>query len=72
MEFPYELSESQVQFVEKAKAEGFRIRFDYSGRGMFGRQCPAVYLDQDEIGSFGCKGAKRDDLGKGEVIYMPY
>lgn len=68
---PYELSKTQAAFVRKAEKEGFEIEYGYSGRFMYGRKCPAVYLGHDEVGAFGFRGAKKDNLGLGEVIYMP-
>lgn len=64
----YDLSEAQKKFVRKAKREGFKIRFNYSGRGMFGRNCPAVVCP---AGSFGMKGCRSDNMGLDMVYYMP-
>ena len=65
----YELSAAQKKFVAKAKRDGFEIDYTYSGRGMYGKQCPAVRCRH---GEFGCKGASSDSMGLGIVIYMPY
>lgn len=65
---PYPLSDGQKQFVRKALREGFEIKWDYSGRAMYGRKCPAVYCSW---GAFGFKGARTDSMGRGMVIYMP-
>ena len=65
---PYELSDKQKRFVNKAKREGFEVYYTYSGRGMFGKQCPAVNHDP---GEFGFKGASQDSMGLGVVTYMP-
>lgn len=64
----YSLSDAQKKFIRKAKREGFEVDFTYSGRGMFGKQCPAVICN---AGEFGFKGAAHDQMGKGVVIYMP-
>lgn len=59
----------QLKFIRKAKREGFKVRFDYSGRGMFGRTCPAVVCPS---GAFGFKGARTDSMGKSDiVVYLP-
>lgn len=71
MTAPYELTENQKKFVKKALKEGFEVRYDYSGRGMYGKQCPAVYLKRDQVGDFGFKGASSDSMGLGQVIYCP-
>lgn len=66
---PYELTDAQKRFVRKARREGLRIDYGYSGRGMFGAKCPAVTVDY--IGSFSFKGARSDNMGRSFVIYMP-
>ena len=62
------LSDNQRQFVEDAMAQGFEVNYDYSGRGMFGRRCPAISLDRytefDTSADF-----SRDSLGMGKVYY---
>lgn len=65
----YELSESQKKFSRKAIKEGFEVDYGYSGRGMFGKLCPAVRLDRSA--DFGFKGASSDSMGLGVVVYMP-
>lgn len=67
---PYYLRPNQLEFVRKAEQEGFKVDYTYSGRGMFGRLCPAVRLSREDRGAFGFRGASRDSLGLGEVIYM--
>lgn len=62
------LSDNQRQFVEDAMAQGFEVNYDYSGRGMLGRRCPAIRLDRytdfDTSADF-----SRDSLGMGKVYY---
>ncbi len=65
----YELSDNQKKFVKKAKKEGFTLRYDYSGRGMFGKKCPAVVAPS---GEFSYKGCKVDNMGLEMVYYVPY
>ena len=70
MEKPdYEQTKAQKAFIRKAKKEGFEIEYGYSGRFMYGRKCPAVYLDRYE--EFEYRGARHDDMGLGTVVYMP-
>mgnify|MGYP001612337914 FL=1 len=64
----YELSAQQKAFVRKAKRDGFEVDFNYSGRGMMGKQCPAVRCGH---GQFGFRGAASDQMGRGIVVYMP-
>jgi hypothetical protein len=68
LEIGYELSASQKRFVAKAKREGYKVSYDYSGRGMYGRKCPSISVRRSA--EFGMKGASSDQLGLGYVIYM--
>ena len=52
------------------------VKDDYSGRGMFGRQCLAVSVPEfipflERAAKNGLTGAKIDNLGLGYVIYWP-
>jgi hypothetical protein len=63
-----DLSEDQQEFVEAAYEEGYEP-FVYSGRCMFGEQCPAISIIA--AGEFKCPVPyAQDDLGKGYVIYV--
>lgn len=42
---PEQLSANQEQFVKSAKAQGLKVDFSYSGRGMFGKTCPSVIVE---------------------------
>lgn len=64
----YELSDSQKKFVKAAKSAGLKVRYDYSGRFMYGRKCPAVVCGS---GQFGFKGCRVDNMGLDMVYYMP-
>jgi hypothetical protein len=62
------LSKNQVKFVVAARRAGHQVVFNYSGRGMFGERCPAVYLDGGE--SFSPRASTRtDSMGLGTVVY---
>jgi len=64
----YELSENQKRFIEDAEDFGLEVNYTYSGRGMFGDQCPAVEIDH--AGDFGTKArTETDTMGLGYVIY---
>lgn len=69
MKLSYELSENQKKFVRKAKREGFELRYDYSGRGMYDQKCPAVVAPS---GAFSFKGCRVDNMGRDMVYYVPY
>jgi hypothetical protein len=67
----YELSENQQLFVEDAEAQGHEVDYAYSGRGMYGRCCPAVTVDR--AGTFGTKAETlSDSMGLGFVVYARY
>jgi hypothetical protein len=64
----YELTDKQRSFVRSAKKQGHVIDFNYSGRFMFGRMCPAVrvkYLDDFK----GYNKYNRDQMGLGMIVY---
>lgn len=67
----YSLSDNQVQFAHDVLNQGFEIDFKYSGRGMFGRRCPAVIID--DISDFSTEASTvSDQMGLGWVIYAQY
>jgi hypothetical protein len=63
-----ELTENQKRFVEDALAEGLEVDYDYSGRGMYGKTCPAVRVDRYE--TFATRASySTDAMGMGKVYY---
>ncbi len=60
----------EVDFKERAEELGYEVE-DYSGRGMFGRTCPSVTVDNylDFIAEMGMKGLKVDNMGLRWVVY---
>lgn len=64
---PYDLSDNQRQFVQDALAAGHEIDWSYSGRGMYGRECPAIRVDDLEFMSRA--EVEWDNMGLGYVIY---
>lgn len=60
----------EKKFVGKAENLGYEVR-DYSGRGMFGRQCPGVTVDNanEFIAEIGIKGLKVDNMGLSYIVY---
>lgn len=62
------LSDNQEQFVEDALAQGLEVNYDYSGRGMEGRTCPAVSVGQYESFDSDTNHSK-DAMGMGTVYY---
>ena len=69
-ELGYEVSDNQVQFLNDAEEQGLEIRTNYSGRGMFGQQCPGVVVDDEN--KFTTKARTiRDGMGLQMIIYCP-
>jgi hypothetical protein len=65
----------EVQFISGMEAAGIPWRL-YSGRNMFGRECPAVsvqpggeFTAEDVIRATTVSGLKTDSLGKGSILY---
>lgn len=67
-EAPYQLSDNQKRFVKDAEKEGKEVDFTYSGRFMYGEQCPSVRLDRGERFNTRAK-VTEDSLGLGTVVY---
>lgn len=62
------LSANQKQFVEDAEAQELDVDFGYSGRGMYGKTCPAVRVNSTS--EFVTAATyKTDQMGKGLVMY---
>ena len=65
---PYKLTDNQRKFVADATEQDLEIDYDYSGRGMYGKTCPAVRLDG--MGDFATKAETSwDNMGLGYVVY---
>ena len=60
----------ETKFTEKAEELGYAV-YQYSGRGMFGRRCPAVTVSNvaNFIAEMGMKGLKWDNMGLNYVVY---
>ena len=62
-------SHNQQTFIKDAISQGFKVDYDYSGRAMYGRECPSIYV-QDLLNDFTSSAkVKSDNMGKGYVIY---
>ena len=62
----YILTIRQIDFIRKANKAGHKVYYDYSGRGMFGRKCPAYNCDNaNQI----MQGYSSDNMGTGYVVY---
>lgn len=64
------LSSNQRLFVEDMEREGFEIDYCYSGRGMFGENCPAVKTDKVNLPTKA--NLFSDSLGHRTVFYARY
>jgi hypothetical protein len=67
------LTKEQKKITGAITDDSRRLHTDYSGRGMFGATCWAIYCDDanDVICDVGLKGARTDSMGKGSVVYWP-
>ena len=64
------ISKKEKIFTEKAEELGYEVKM-YSGRGMFGMECPSVTVCNvnDFIAEMGMKGLKWDNMGLDFVVY---
>ena len=67
---PYELSENQHQFLQDAANCHADVDFGYSGRGMYGRLCPAVVVYDHAFAT--TAKVSEDSMGLGRVIYARF
>jgi hypothetical protein len=67
---PYELSENQHQFLADAANCYADVDFGYSGRGMYGRLCPAVTVYDRTFST--SANVCEDSMGLGVVIYAKF
>jgi hypothetical protein len=65
------LTAAQKQFIKLAEEHGLAVDYEYSGRGMFGRTCPAVRLKGGEFFPGRVLGMQSDSMGLGTVVYVP-
>ena len=58
------------RFRKKAEKLGYKVR-TYSGRGMYGRQCLGITVDQPNtvIAEIGMRGLKIDNMGLSYIVY---
>jgi len=68
------LSENQQIFVDDAECHGLEVDYSYSGRGMYGKCCPAVRVDyRDEFDEECTEAAfSVDNMGLGWVVYARF
>ncbi len=64
------MTEKEEEFKREAEELGYEVK-QYSGRGMFGRECPSVTVENylDFIAEIGMKGLKVDNMGLQYVVY---
>lgn len=63
----YELSVNQKIFCVDVDYDHYEIDFQYSGRNMFGRKCPAIRSNISEIESDA--EYSTDQMGRGYIFY---
>lgn len=64
----YIYSKNQLKFIEDAECGNGDLHYGYSGRGMFGDVCPALYCDSHNDITTKAR-TQMDSMGKGVVIY---
>ncbi len=62
------MTANQIRFCEDAIREGVEIHA-YSGRGMYGVECPSVHVGQICDATFTRASFDADTLGMGYVLY---
>ncbi len=64
------MSKKDEDFKAKAIELGYEVN-PYSGRGMYGEECPSVVVENpnDFIAEMGMKGLKVDNMGLRYVVY---
>jgi len=64
-------SPNQLRFIEDALNHGLKVRYGYSGRGMYGDTCPAVHVEfYNDLET--SANTRIDSLGLGFVIYAQH
>lgn len=69
--------EAAIEIIEEvADVIGGKVRAGYSGRGMYGATCYGIACDDwlechDLAREKGLKGDRRDQMGKGWIVYWP-
>lgn len=63
-------SERQLKFIADAIESGLEVRYDYSGRGMFGDTCPCVHVSNMHNLQTDTKPSW-DNMGLDYVLYIP-
>ena len=71
METKIEYSENQKKFIKAAEKAGLEIK-SYSGRGMYGKECPSVHVHDLSEWPGNPHKYQTDNMGKGYVIYAQY
>jgi len=64
------LTPREKNFIKKAENDGYKVR-SYTGRGMSGRVCPGVTVENaiDFVAEMGMKGLKVDQMGLSYIVY---
>ena len=62
------MNENQKEFVKKCENAGLEV-YQYSGRGMYGKRCPAVNVDYLSDFPGNPHDYWTDSMGMGYVVY---
>jgi hypothetical protein len=69
MDTEIKLSANQKRFIKIAEKSNLEIDYTYSGRGMYGKRCPCVRVDNLSEWDGNPHKFKVDSMGLGYVIY---
>jgi hypothetical protein len=67
-ELDYKLSDNQLLFVFIALENNLELSYDYSGRGMYGEQCPSVVGNDTDTKYFSGVSIRTDSAGKYDTV----
>lgn len=72
------MNESEIiDLLEEIAGEvGGDVRYNYSGRGMYGKTCVGIVCEDatkciEEAAVRGFRGAKTDSMGRDTIVYWP-
>ena len=69
-ELDYKLSDNQMLFIHIALENNLELSYDYSGRGMYGKQCPSIVTDDNrDLLKFNGVSIKQDGMFCNVVVY---
>lgn len=68
-------NDEKLEVIEDVASEiGGEVRYDYSGRGMYGKTCVGIVGDDateiiEETSARGLRGSRTDGMGRQVIVY---